>query len=466
MIKRKLKAILRPAYYRLPPRICFGPSFQPTLEFLEKSQKWSEERLVEYQISKLQLILRHCAEHVPYYRELFHQVGFDPKRFRTLSDLRGLPLLDRDTIRARRQDLLAENISHRQMLYSTTGGTMGKPLGLYNMKYSGGREKAFIYTQWKRVGFHHGDRRAVLMGWSVKSNRHWKYDSAERAFSFSNFHMTPPNAAEYARVMREKKLPYLHSYPSAAIDFGRCLNEIGMEAPRFRAILGASENLYPGQREFIESFYGARLFSWYGHTENTILAAECEVSTDYHIFPEYGVAEVIKENGAAAEQEGEMGELVGTSLDNFAMPLIRYRTDDWAVVGPKQCACGRNYPLIKETLGRRIQEMLVGKLDNLISVTALNMHSDIFDNVYQLQFYQHEKGKVELRIKRKSSYSDRDSKRIIAALNEKMGDTMEVSLNLADDIPLMPRGKFRLVVRELDLPRSVLDEVRLEKSPS
>jgi len=466
MIKGKLKSFLRPAYYRLPARICFGPSFQPTLDFLEESQTWGEDRLIEYQISKLRVMLRHCAEHVPYYRQLFHQVGFDPGNFRTLSDLRALPLLDKDTIRARLQDLLADNISHRQMLYFTTGGTMGKPLGLYNLKHSSGRERAFIYTQWKRVGFQHGDRRAVLMGWTVRSNRHWKYDASERAYVFSNFHMTPQNAAEYARVIRDNKLPYLHSYPSAAIDFAGHLKDLGMEAPRLRSVLGASENLYPGQREFIESFYGARLFSWYGHTENTILAAECEVSNYYHIFPEYGLAEVIKEDGAAAEQEGEMGELVGTSLDNFAMPLIRYRTDDWAVIGTGRCACGRCYRLIKETHGRRTQEMLVGKLDNLISVTALNMHTDIFENVYQLQFYQREKGKVELRLKRKPGYSERDSRRIIAALDEKMGDTMEVALNFADDIPLMPRGKFRFVIRELDLPRSVFDEVRLEKSSS
>jgi phenylacetate-CoA ligase len=466
MIKGGLKAILRPAYYRLPPRICYGPLFESTLKFLEESQTWSEDRLIEYQILKLRAMLRHCARNVPYYRNLFRKIGFDPASLRELSDLRAIPLLDRDTICSKMDELFADNISRRHMLYFTTGGTMGKPLGLYNLKHSGGRERAFIYTQWKRVGFRYEDRRAVLMGWTIKNSRHWKYEASERSFVFSNFHMTSENARQYARVMRAKSLPYLHSYPSAAIDFARHLKDAGVEPPRFRAVLGASENLYPGQRQFIESFYGTRLFSWYGHTENTILAAECEVSNNYHVFPEYGLAEVIKEDGSPAKLEGEMGELVGTSLENFAMPLIRYRTDDWAVIGPGQCACGRNYKLITETYGRRTQEMLVGKLDNLISVTALNMHTDIFDNVQQLQFYQREKGKVELRIKRKTSYTERDSRRIIAALNEKMGDTMEVSITFTDQISLMPRGKFRFVIREIDVPPSVFDEVRLEESAS
>jgi phenylacetate-CoA ligase len=453
MIKGMLKSILKPAYYRLPVRFCYGSLFLPTLKFLEESQRWDLDRLMEYQVSKLRVMLRHCAEHVPYYRQSFREAGFDPENFHRLSDLRALPLLDKDTIRSRPQDFLADNISSSRMIYFTTGGTMGQPLGLYNLRPSGGRERAFMYSQWARVGFHYNDRRAVLRGWAVKSKRHWKYEASERAFVFSNFHMTPKNVVDYAQVMRDNNLPYLHSYPSAVIDFARNLKELGIKPPPFRAILAASENLYPGQREFIESFFGARLFSWYGHSETTILAGECELGTHYHVFPEYGLAEVIKEDGSAAENEDEMGELIGTSLYNFAMPLIRYRTDDWAVIGPERCACGRKYKLLKETYGRWHQEMLVGKLDNLISVTALNVHTEAFDNVQQLQFYQREKGKAELRLKRKPGYSERDSRRIIAALDEKMGDTMEVSLSFIDEIPLMPRGKFRFVIRELELPR-------------
>ena len=134
-----------------------------------------------------------------------------------------------------------------------------------------------------------------------------------------------------------------------------------------------------------------------------ILAGECEVSNHYHIFPEYGVAEVIKEDGSSAADR-RRGWRVGGDVAWITSPcrLIRYRTDDWAVIGPGSCACGRNYRLLKETRGRWHQEMLVGKLDNLISVTALNVHSDAFDNVRQLQFYQREKGKVELRILRKA----------------------------------------------------------------
>jgi phenylacetate-coenzyme A ligase PaaK-like adenylate-forming protein len=459
---RPIKTILKPFYYRLPARICYGRQFTPFLELLAQSENWSEDRLLAFQLDKLRAMLRHCAANVPYYRKLFRRVGFDPNAFRGISDLTALPTLDKETIRVNSHELLAENIRPRDRLYFTTGGTTGEPLGVYNLRQAGGREKAFMFAQWARVGFHHDERRAMLRGWPVKSQRHWRYEPSERAYLFSNFHMTPENAAEYARVMHAKRLRYLHSYPSAVIDFARQLKRMGAEPPRLKAILASSENLYPGQREFIESFFEARMFSWYGHSEDTILAGECEVSNYYHIFPEYGVAEILGGDGKAAEHDGESGELVGTSLDNLAMPLIRYRTGDWATVGPDRCACGRNYKLLKEARGRWTQEMLLGKLDNLISVTALNVHTDVFDNVKGAQFYQCEKGRVELRIVRGTDYSDRDSRRILSALGEKMGDTMDIGLVFRDEIPLSPRGKFRMVVQELTLPQVAFDEVRIE----
>src|SRR4030095_7711810 len=136
--KTIIKSILKPLYYRLPASVCFGSQFSPTLKLLQESQTWDESRLVEYQVSKLRVMLRHCAAHVPYYRRLFRTVGFDPENFRSLADLSALPLLDRDVIQSNLNDFLAENIKPSGRLYFTTGGTMGKPLGLYNVRNSGG----------------------------------------------------------------------------------------------------------------------------------------------------------------------------------------------------------------------------------------------------------------------------------------------------------------------------------------
>ena len=131
------------------------------------------------------------------------------------------------------------------------------------------------------------------------------------------------------------------------------------------------------------------------------------------------------------------------------MPLVRYRTGDWAVLGPKSCSCGRKYRLLKETRGRWLQEMIIGKLNNRISITALNMHSAVFDNVHQFQFYQREKGSVELRLVRKPSYSADDSNAILTAFKEKMGDTVDIKLKFVNELSLTERGKFRFIIQDL-----------------
>jgi len=452
-----VKDRVRAVYDRLPLRLRTPDLYWETLDLLRQSQHWDQDRLREYQLTQLRRMLQHCAANIPYYRKLFHQIGFDPSRLKDPSEITRIPTLDRQTVSANVNELLAENIPPSKRLYYTTGGTMGKPLGLYGLREAGWREAAFMETQWTRIGFSRNRLRAMLKGAVVKNRSHFRYDPREHAFVFSNFHMTPDVVAGYANVMKKEKIPYLHTYPSAALDFGNILRDAGIEPPRFEAILLGSENFYPGQRETIEALYGCRIFSWYGHSENTVLAGECETSHNYHVFAEYGFVEVLNDNGVAITREGEAGELVGTTLYNPVMPLVRYRTGDWAVLGPKTCACRRNYRLLKETRGRWLQEMLIGKLNNRISMTALNMHSSIFDNVSQFQFHQHEIGKVELRVVPKPAYSSRDAAAILSAFGQKMGDTVDLELVLVNELPLTERGKFRFIIQ--DLPQSNITKI-------
>src|SRR5260370_1258021 len=118
-----------------------------------------------------------------------------------VSDISIIPTLDKETVRANIKDLLAENIPASKRDYFTTGGTMGKPLGLYTLRDSGWREVAFMQTQWGRAGFDANQLRAILRGSVVHGKRHWTYNPRERAYVFSIFHMTPGQVADYARHM-------------------------------------------------------------------------------------------------------------------------------------------------------------------------------------------------------------------------------------------------------------------------
>src|SRR6267154_36274 len=117
-----------------------------TRRLLKKSQGWNHDESSQYQFIQLRNMLQHCANNVPYYRKLFRATGFAPARMRYASELAGLPTLEKEIVRSQTVDLLAENIPRSSWNYYTTGGTMGKPLGLYGLKGGGWRERAFIET--------------------------------------------------------------------------------------------------------------------------------------------------------------------------------------------------------------------------------------------------------------------------------------------------------------------------------
>ncbi len=190
-----------------------------------------------------------------------------------------------------------------------------------------------------------------------------------------------------------------------------------------------------------------RIWSFYGHTEQAVLAGECEKSTYYHIFPEYGVTELISRDENPLNHEGEVGEIAGTGFNNYAMPFIRYKTGDLAVYTQQKCSCGRNYQLIEKVEGR-LQEFVVAKDGHLIPLGDMQIFF-VFDNIKQFQFYQDKKGEVIFNIVRKKSYTNIDTKYIYSELNKKLGNDMDLKIHFVENIPRTKNGKYRFLIQKL-----------------
>ena len=220
--------------------------------------------------------------------------------------------------------------------------------------------------------------------------------------------------------------------------------------PSIKAILAGSENVYPHQRKLVEEVFNCRLFSHYGHSEQACLAGECEKSTDYHIFWQYGYAELLNDKGRPVSHEGEAGEIVATSFDNFAMPFIRYKTMDIAENTLRTCSCGRNCRLVSRIKGR-LQEVLTTKSGRYISMTAINMHSDVFDNLYQFQFYQDDPGYCIFYAVKRPGFTDADEKKIILELKKKLGEELGLRIQYVHEIPRTASGKYRFLIQKLPI---------------
>jgi phenylacetate-CoA ligase len=203
-----------------------------------------------------------------------------------------------------------------------------------------------------------------------------------------------------------------------------------------------SENVYQQERSAVTAVFGGRYYSSYGHSEKLVLAAECEGSTDYHVWPTYGYFELLDDRGRNVNTPGHRGEIVGTGFINTVVPFIRYRTGDYATyVGDRCTACGREHVLIREVEGRWPAGALVAHDGSLISMTAINVHDDTFAHVRQFQFRQCTPGYAVLRIVPADGFTEANRERIRQCLGRKLAGRIELTFEMTDAIPLSPRGK-------------------------
>jgi len=444
-------------YGLIPPRIRYGNIFWETYGFLEKSQWWEKPQMEFYQLGQLNQLLTHAYAQVPYYREVFDERGLKPEDIKRLEDLEKLPFLTKEIIRERLPDLIALNFSKGEISALTTGGSTGFPLKFYrDEKKDKQREKAFIRMLWKRAGFNLSDTRIILCGIvpeSAKNGKFWQYAPSENALILSSYHMDGATLPVYVEKIRRFKPDFIHCYPSSITLLGSFMKQSKISPfPTVRALLCGSESLYPAQRRFLEEVFQCRVFNFYGHSEHAVLGGECEESNYCHLFPEYGITELIDFEGKRIEGEDQKGEIVATGFGNYVMPFIRYKTNDLGTFAEQICHCGRKGPMVKQIDGR-LQDFFVSVQGNYLPLTGVadRVISMTTNNIFKAQFYQDRPGCVVLKIVRMPHYSGSDSVKIMDMLTKRYGELLTFKIEFVEDIPRTLAGKHNFLIQKLPI---------------
>jgi len=442
----------------LPPEWLLGSRFRANCRFVRETQSWPAEQARQYQLNKLREILKLAYEKTEFYSNLFNKAGFSHDDFRNLQNLNKLPVIDKQAVIENLEYMCTRPVTSRDVDFGSTGGTSGTPLHFYMDAGRSATEYAYLVTSWERVGYKLGMPMAVLRGRVVNTNRNGlrhEYDPILRHHYYSNFHMSDDNMARYLGHIATIGPCFLHVYPSSVAALAGYILRKGMQAPKnIRGIIAESEIVYPKQRRMVENVFGCRCFSCYGHSEKLVLAAECEQSENYHIWPTYGYFELLDEKGNPVTEPGQRGEIVGTGFINTVMPFIRYRTGDWATYVSDHCrACGREHIIIRDIQGHRTQEMLIAADGSEISWTALNMHDDTFSRVRQFQFMQERPGQAVLRVVPAEGFSEKEIGRIHKNLGQKLEEQLTFTVELVDSIALSARGKAIYVDQRISQDR-------------
>lgn len=432
-----------PIKYRLG-----GSDFAETYSFLKRSETWSRERLKKYQQKQLRELLRHTVETVPYYQGITLD-NDDP-----FLNLGKFPIIDKKTIREDLDKFKSDSVEPKNTYNITTGGTSGEPFSFILDDSSYGAEWAFIMFGWERVGYSPGDQLITFKAINYKrtdDDVYWKYNPIYNTYEFSPYHLKPENIDSYIRKIKQIGPEYIHGYPSAITKLANLAQNSSISIPEISGVLAASENVYKTQRNIIENTLDTRLFSHYGQSEKVALGAECEHSSQYHLYPQYGVVEILDEEGNEVSV-GETGEIVATGFLNNAMPFIRYRTDDYATKGEiGNCSCGRQYRILTSIKGREEKERSIYINDShkvAIHLIYYAMHGSALDCVSAIQFYQEVPGELTLRIVPQENPDSVNQNKIINSIQGKVGADFRVNIQFVESVELTESGKKKLLIQE------------------
>jgi phenylacetate-CoA ligase len=322
-----------------------------------------------------------------------------------------------------------------------TSGTSGSPMTMVQALGATIREEAFVYRQLRWIGYRHGQRRAWIRGDIVcpdhpLDGRYWCRDYIGNMLMMSSYHLSGSTIGAYVDALERFDPVVIHAYPSsiAALAGWLCAQGRVYRGRALKGVMTSSETLEPAVRASVEQAFGVPVFDWYGQAERVAAIGTCEHGS-YHVLTDYG---------GAALLEGPDGscELVGTSLNNAAMPLAHYRTGDTVVPGDGPCPCGRVFPTVKAIIGR--QEKIITLPDGRIVARLDRIFQGHDRHLMEGQVRYRGGGRFTLRVVALPGFSQADE----AALVDKFllrVPGVQVEVERVAAIPRGPNGKFEFI---------------------
>lgn len=412
---------------------------------LAERRAWDRDQFLDYQAQRIQQLISDSARYVRHYRNSFGRLGVDPESIWTQEDLIKLPLLDKQTVRANPLDFVDSRYPLHSLMRIQTSGTTGSPLQVYTTRSARRYNIAFFDDFIASWGADPEGKRAVFAGKVIAppdqpTPPFWRHSLYQRTTLFSSFHLQESNLQAYVNALRELSPELIDSYPSSLYPLARHILERGPEphvAPRL--IITSSETLYEEQRRAIEEAFGAQVADQYGSVEMVGFIAQCPYGR-YHVRPDYGVVEVLKDGRPAAP--GEEGELVCTGFVNPVMPLIRYRIGDVASLSKDECECGLSTPIIERLVGRQDDAVVTpsGRRVSRLGPVLRNMP------VREAQYVQTDPDRLVVRMVTGAGYGPNHTQAITRELRKRLGNEIKIAFEFVDDLPRGNGGKLRTII--------------------
>ena len=409
--------------------------------FQKEIETMPVEEIKKLQSEKLVKQVRHVYENVEYYRNLMEEKGVTPDDIKGIEDLHKLPFLTKADLRdAYPYGLLAKPLEDCVRIQSTSGTT--------------GRRVVAFYTQHDIDLWEDCCARAIVAAGGTKE------DVCQVAYGYGLFTggaglhggshkvgcltlpMSSGNTDRQIQFMTDLNATILCCTPSYAAYVGESLKEQGYTPdtiPLKAGIFGA-EPWTEEMRRNIEETLGIKAYDIYGLTETSGpgVAFECEEQTGMHINEDHFLAEIIDPETGEVLPEGSKGELVFTSLDKEAFPLLRYRTRDICVLSRKPCSCGRTHIKMTKPMGRSDDMMIIRGVNVFPSQIEAVLLKEGYQPNYQIVVDRKNNTDTFDVLVEMNPHQFTDTVSGVTAFEKKLAEAMKTMLGINPAVHLVP----------------------------
>ena len=407
------------------------------LDQLLKNQTLDRAHLLAKQQRDLADIVAFAATHTPYYAETL-----GPFVAHGAFDIGELPILKKDDVVHRLDDLLARTADRSQAKIGHTGGSTGKPLAFWydNVKHElmrAGMMRSYRLSGWRpgqKILNFWGARQDVVPGGVFGSGL---FDFIAAEHTLAAFEYTEAQLVEWARFIQRYQPVLLQGYASVLAEVARVV--IGNKMPMPKTLIGVystAEVLTDSQRQQMQQAFGCKVFNQYGSREVPNIACECRLG-NMHVFTDMVMLESVP-------LEGE-NRLLVTSLTNRLMPMIRYDIGDSGRLLDGECDCGLPFPLMEMNLCRQ-NDLIRTRSGKTVHPSYFNRLLYGQTQIRQYQWVQREIDRLTLNLVAAQALNADTLAVLESSIRRDVDAQIGLEVNYLDAIPPTVSGKHRFVI--------------------
>lgn len=336
----------------------------PELETLDR------QGIEALQLERLQKTVKHCMNS-PFYKKRFEENGLTPESIRSLEDLQKIPFTTKQDLRDNYPFGIASVPLEKAVRLHSSSGTTGNPTVILHTQKDLDEWANAVARCLHMVGLRPGDVFQNSSGYGMFTGGLGFQYGAER-LGMLTVPAAAGNTKRQLKFITDFGTTALHAIPSYVTRLYEVMQEMGIDPQRdtkLNTLVIGAEPHSEEQRRRIEEMMGVKAYNSFGMSEmcGPGVAFECQEQNGLHIWEDYYIVEIIDPDTLQPIPEGEVGELVLTTINREAMPLLRYRTRDLTRILPGECPCGRHHKRLDRMKGRS-DDMIILKGVNIFPI--------------------------------------------------------------------------------------------------